>query len=626
MAGKKGVKQPSRPTTPRKVIRVPDVPPIAEFNIVGVGGSAGGFEAFSQVLQSLPPNPNIALIFVQHLAPHHGSALSTLLSNYTNLRVVEASEGARVAPNVVYVVPPNVQMELTEGCLHLGPRPTDITQHTPIDFFFRSLARTLRHNSIGVVLSGTASDGSLGVREIKTMGGITIAQDPATAKYDGMPRAAIATQAIDLVLAPKDIGPKLLQIAESPLLGSKRAGPQREESRPATVTEGQLERVFKRLMPACGIDFVHYKTPTIIRRLLRRMTLLRLPDIDSYIAYLEQTPDEVVKLHNDLLIHVTRFFREPDSFDLLAREVVPHLEIKADAPIRAWVAGCATGEEAYSLAIVLHEVLGERIQDARVQIFGTDVSESAVEYARHGFYPTTIAADVSPDRLRRFFVKSDGGYRVTNVLRDMCVFARQDLTRDPPFSRLDLICCRNVLIYMDGRLQKKLLSMCHYALKPSGVLLLGHAETIGYHSDLFSFMDKKHRMFRKKPGAVAPENAIGVPPPPARHDDAAHRITGGASQTRRVLNEANRIVIDRFAPPSVLLDQNFHVIQFNGQTGFFLEASPGEPSFHVLKLAREGLLHGLRTALQTVRKTRHAARRQGCASAADRIGAISTSR
>jgi two-component system CheB/CheR fusion protein len=587
------------------------VAPVVDFNIVGVGGSAGGFEAFSQMLQGMPASPNIALIFVQHLAPHHGSALSTLLSSYTNLKVVEATEGARVIPNTVYVVPPNVQMELQDGHLHLGPRPTDITQHTPIDFFFRSLARTLRQNAIGVVLSGTASDGSLGVREIKTMGGITIAQDPATAKYDGMPRAAIATQAIDLVLAPKDIGAKLVQIAESPLLGVQQANPKPVEEPPTAVTEAQLERVFKRLMPACGIDFVHYKTPTIIRRLLRRMSLLRLPDVESYIAYLEQTPDEVVKLHDDLLIHVTRFFREPESFDLLAREVLPQLEIKSDTPIRVWVAGCATGEEAYSLAIVLHEVLGDCLEDGRIQIFGTDVSETAVEYARHGFYPATVAADVSPERLRRFFVKSDGGYRVTKALRDMCVFARQDLTRDPPFSRLDIICCRNVLIYMDTRLQKKLLSMFHYALKSSGVLLLGHAESIGYNSDLFTFMDKKHRMFRKKPGATPSEGSIGVPTAPSKHDDHLHRTLGATPNTRRVLNDANRIVIDRFAPPSVLVDQNFHVVHFNGQTGLYLEPSPGEPSFHVLKLAREGLLHGLRTALQVARKTRRAARRQG---------------
>jgi two-component system CheB/CheR fusion protein len=341
------------------------------------------------------------------------------------------------------------------------------------------------------------------------------------------------------------------------------------------------------------------------------MTLLRMVDAEAYITYLEQTPGEVVNLYNDLLIHVTRFFREPDSFAALARDVLPNIEIRPDVPVRVWVAGCATGEEVYSLAILLHETLGDRLGEVRVQIFGTDVSESAVEYARHGLYPASIAGDVSAERLRRFFMKIDGGYRVTKALRDMCVFARQDLTRDPPFSRLDLICCRNVLIYMDMRLQKKLLSMFHYALKPNGVLLLGHAESIGYNSELFSLMDKKHRIFRKKPGVLPSASELDVSTAPIRANGITRAAGSSQGHTRVILNEANRIVLERYAPPSVLVDQNFHVVQFNGQTGLYLEPSPGEPSFQVLKLAREGLLHGLRMALQTARKTRRPSRRQG---------------
>ncbi len=291
--------------------------------------------------------------------------------------------------------------------------------------------------------------------------------------------------------------------------------------------------------------------------------------------------------------------------------LLPDIDTAAGAPLRAWVAGCATGEEAYSLAMFIYETIGDRPGEARVQIFGTDVSESAVEFARHGLYPPSIAADVSPERLRRFFTRGEGGYRVTKSLRDMCVFARQDLTRDPPFSRLDLICCRNVLIYMDMRLQKKLLSMFHYALKPNGVLLLGHAESIGYHSELFSLMDKKYPIFKKKPGVVTRAAELDVSAMSVRTDSVVRPARSAQSHARVVLNEANRIVIERYAPPSVLVDHNFHIVQFNGQTGPYLEPSPGEPSFHVLKLAREGLLHGLRTALQTARKTRKATRRQG---------------
>jgi two-component system CheB/CheR fusion protein len=579
-----------------------DAPP--EFSVIGVGASAGGFEAFVNLLEAMPPDPKLAVVFVQHLAPKHTSALPSLLATHTRMPVIEAVEGLRIEVNKVYVVPPNVQMELVDGHLHLGPRPEDRTQYTPIDFFFRSLARTLQNHAIGVVLSGTASDGALGVREIKAMGGITIAQEPTTAKYDGMPRSAIATLAVDLVLPPKEIAAKLVQFAKRPY---RRSVPGRPEPEP-TITEDQLERVLRLLLPACGVDFMHYKTPTIIRRLFRRMTLLRMVDAEAYISYLEQTPAEVINLYNDLLIHVTRFFREPESFSALAAEVLPRLEIKPDVPLRSWVAGCATGEEVYSLAILFHETLGDRLGEVRVQIFGTDVSETAVEYARHGLYPSSIAADVSPERLRQFFTSVDGGYLVTKALRDMCVFARQDLTRDPPFSRLDLICCRNVLIYMDTRLQKKLLTMFHYALKPEGVLLLGHAESIGYNSELFSLMDKKRRIFRKKPGAMLPATELDVAVP-VRTDAAVRPTSSNQAQARVILNEANRIVLERYAPPSVLVDHNFHVVQFNGQTGLYLEPSPGEPSFHILKLAREGLLHGLRTALQGARKTRKAARR-----------------
>src|SRR5918995_1479279 len=591
---------------PKKGVPLPAAPqPAPDFTIVGVGASAGGFEAFAQLLEGLPANPNIALIFVQHLAPHHSSSLAALLASHTSLPVVEATEGARIVANRVYVVPPNAQMEMVDGHLHLGPRPDDRSQYTPIDFFFRSLARTLKSHAVGVVLSGTASDGALGIREIKSMEGITFAQDPSTAKYDGMPRAAIATQMIDVIAPPDVIAAKVTQLSKHPYLAPPAA------SEPgASVKSEQLQRIFRVLLPACGVNFSHYKTGTIIRRLYRRMALLRMIDVDAYVSYLEQTPAEVVNLHNDLLIHVTRFFREPESFDVIARDVLPSLDLESGKPIRMWVAGCATGEEVYSLAMVVHEVLGEAV-DGRVQIFGTDVSDSAVGFARHGLYAASITEDVSPERLRQFFTKTDGGYRVTKPLRDMCVFARQDLTRDPPFSHLDLICCRNVLIYMDSALQRKLLSMFHYALKPSGVLMLGQAESIGYHSDLFAFMNKKNKIYRKKAGtATAP--SMDVFRPALKSERAAATVSiAGHSETRLVVNDAHHIIMERYAPPSVLLDQDFHVVQFNGQTGLYLEPSPGEPTFDILKLAREGLSHGLRLGLQAARKLRKPVKQTG---------------
>ncbi len=560
--------------------------PAPSFSIVGVGASAGGFEAFAQFLEGLQLDPNLAIIFVQHLAPHHSSSLAALLANHTPLAVLEATEGARVQPNRVYVVPPNTQMELIDGHLHLGRRPEDRSQYNPIDFFFRSLARALGAHAIGVVLSGTASDGALGIREIKTMEGITFAQDPSTAKYDGMPKAAIATQMVDVVASPADIASKVTQISKHPYL---TRSPEPEPG-PA-IEEEQLRRIFRLLLPACGVNFSHYKTPTIIRRLFRRMALLRMVEPEAYITHLERTPGEVVNLHNDLLIHVTKFFREPESFEFIAREVLPTRDLASAASLRMWVAGCATGEEVYSLAMIVHEAFDGKFEPGRVQIFGTDVSESAVGFARQGLYAASIADDVSAERLRAFFTKTDGGYQVSKALRDMCVFARQDLTRDPPFSHLDLICCRNVLIYMDAALQRKLLSMFHYALNPPGVLVLGRAESIGYHSDLFTLMNKKNKAYRKKAGAaIAPHMDVFRSPGLEGRACRARRRAAGPHETRLVLGDANRIIMQRYAPPSVLLDQHFSVVQFNGQTGLYLEPSPGEPSFDILKLAREGLV------------------------------------
>ncbi len=413
------------------------------FPIVGIGASAGGFEAFHHLLAALPPRPGLALVFVQHLAPQQASSLPALLGGYTPLPVTAVVQGVTVQRDHVYVVPPNAQMKLVDGHLRLTPRPADRSRFTPIDYFFRSLARTLRNRAVGVVLSGTASDGADGLRQIKAAGGIALAQDPGTTQYDGMPRAAIATGVVDLVLPPEQIALKLAEIAANPGLApalTRAPGGPAEE---VQVTPEQFDRICRLLLPAGGVDFLHYKSATIVRRLLRRMALLKLDGVEAYIAHLEQQPAEVLKLHSDLLIHVTRFFREPESFRVLGRDIVPDLLKKQtrEIPLRAWVAGCATGEEAYSLAIVLLEALGDRDADQRVQIFGTDVSEGAIQFARHGLYPPSIRADVSPERLQRFFVKSDGGYRVTRAVRDLlCLRAAGSHARSAVLaSRSDLL-------------------------------------------------------------------------------------------------------------------------------------------------------------------------------------------
>jgi two-component system CheB/CheR fusion protein len=592
--------------SPRGARPVRSADPGRPVTIVGIGASAGGLDAFTTVLRTLPARPGFAIVFVQHLAPQHESALVTLLSGQTALPVVQVNEGMQVKPNQVYVIPPNAQMVISGRALHITPRPGDRTQYTPVDAFFLSLARAAGRRAIGVILSGTASDGAIGIREIKAAGGTTIVQTPESAKYDGMPRAALASGMVDLALTPEQIGPALTQLARETHVPKVAPAPETE------ITDEQLSDVFDLLRAAHAVDFRHYKHPTIKRRLFRRMALHRVNDVGEYLKLLQTDGNELRNLYRDLLIQVTRFFREPESFDAITREVLPAIleHRTGDRPIRAWVSGCSTGEEAYSLAIILLEFLAKQQSNARVQIFATDVSETAIEQARAGVYPPAIENDVGADRLRRFFTKSDGGYRVSKMIRDLVVFARQDLVRDPPFSRLDLILCRNVLIYMDLPLQKKLLSVFHGALNTDGFLVLGQAETVGGQATLFSVVDKKFRVHRKRATAVAPTMLHSVENPATAPTNKKPRTDAPAAE-KALQAEVNRIINDRFAPPGVVVDSDLQIVQFRGQTGSFLEPAPGEASLSLLKMTREGLLYGLRSAIQRARKSRGPVRRSG---------------
>jgi two-component system CheB/CheR fusion protein len=575
------------------------------FSIVAVGASAGGLETFSEVLGHLTPPKNVAIVFVQHLSPGHASNLTELVANKTTLEVVTAANRMRIEAGHIYVMPPSVHMEVLDGAIHLLPRPTDRSQFTPIDFFMQSLARWARSRAIGVILSGTASDGAAGIREIKALGGITIAQAPQTAKYEGMPRAAIATGMIDLVLSPAEIADRLAHVGRHPYLLGAGDGTTQE------LDDDQLKQLFGLLRRASGVDFTQYKTPTIRRRLLRRMALLRLTDIDAYLRYLADMPAETKALSQDLLIHVTRFFREPESFDALATHVFSEwVSDRGEEPIRIWVPGCATGEEAYSIGMRLLEAFGDRALDRRIQIFATDVSEAAVEHARAGLYPIAISADVSPERLKRFFTRTDGSYRVIKALRDMCVFARHDLTRDPPFSRLDLVVCRNVLIYLDATVQKRLMSIFHYALKARGFLLLGPAETPGAHG-FFSVIDKKCRLFRKTAADGALPMALPIDVSPGGHAPLAQARFPMRGEGKTVQDEATRLILDRYGPPGVIVDAAQQIVQFRGHTGRYLEAASGEPNLSILKMARGGLLHPLRTMLQQAKRRSRIVRREG---------------
>ena len=583
----------------------------SEFMVVGVGASAGGLEAFTQLLRALPGDANVAIVYVQHLAPRYESTLPALLRDTTRMPVAQVTDYAQIKPGHVYIIPPNTFLSISRGQLRLSPRPEGRAQHCPIDHFFRSLADYAQQRAVGVILSGTDSDGAAGLREIKAVGGITFAQEPGTAKFDGMPRSAVSTGAVDSVLAPSAIATELARIAHHPLLRHVKA---RIPEAEVAITEDHWQRIFAMLRSASGVDFTHYKQPTLRRRLQRRMVLHKTTSIDQYLHYLQQNPQEVNALYQDILIHVTRFFREPESYEFLAASIFSQIvrdRQSGDQPIRIWVPGCSTGEEAYSIAICLLEFLGDDATSTPVQIFATDVSESAVEQARAGVYPESIAADVSAERLRRFFNKVDGSYRISKSVRDAVIFARQDLTRDPPFSKLDLIVCRNVLIYLGPVLQKKLMSVFHYAIRPTGFLMLGASETIGPYSDLFALADKRHKLYTKKINAVR----VNVEFPtgeyaPQRAAELDHKPLPDVRAGTTILNEANRQVLSRYAPAGVIVDEDLQIIQFRGQTGPFLEPAPGEASLNVLKMAREGLLYDLRAALNDARKGGTTARRE----------------
>jgi two-component system CheB/CheR fusion protein len=573
--------------------------------IVGIGASAGGLDAMSHLLRHLPPNTGMAYVLVQHLDPGHDSHLVQLLRKVARMPVLEASDNLPVQADHVYVIPPNARLSLHQGMLRVEPRAEERGHHTPIDFFFHSLAEDQGNRAIGVVLSGTGSDGTAGITAIKAHGGLAFAQDD-TAQYDGMPQSAIDSGCVELALPPEGIAQELVRISQYPPAMDDSSAVADEVAQDS----GALQDLFRLLSSITGVDYANYKRSTVLRRLHRRQAHHRLEAMEDYVSYAQEHPEEVEALHQDLLIHVTRFFRDPEVFEAVATRVFSSLEEgPADLPVRIWVPGCSTGEEAYSLVIRLWEMLGDRAGSMAIKLFATDISEPTLQQARSGKYPETITADVSPERLRRFFVQEPGGYRIGKALRDTCVFARHDMTRDPPFSNLDLISCRNVLIYLSPALQKRVLPYFHYALKPEGILALGSSEEIGALSEFFTVVDPHHKIYLRK--ATPSQLPLGFPagdklsrsrPSPAR----THEIPRGADLQR----EADRMVLGRYAPAGVVITPEGEILQFRGQTGSFLAPAPGSASLNVLKMAREGLLLGLRAAIEEAMRTGVPSRRE----------------
>lgn len=587
------------------------------FTIVGVGASAGGYEAFVDFLEHLPTDTGMGIVLVQHLDPKHKSKLTELLRQSTKVPVVEARDGIAVEANHVYVIPENANMKLSEGQLRLSQRKAHEMPPMPIDIFFRSLAHEQQNRAIGVVLSGTGTDGTLGIEAIKGEGGITLAQDEKSSKYFGMPGNAFRSGSVDFLMSPAEIAAELGRIAKHPYLGRSA------QNRPKTGTGSEIEKLmeegsdsmntlFRLLRSRTAVDFTYYKQSTLKRRILRRMLLHRIETLGAYVRMLQGNPQEVDALFNDLLINVTNFFRDPGTFAVLKRKIFPRM-LKAhpeDTPLRFWVCGCSTGEEAYSIAMSLVEFFEKSKQHRQVQIFATDISDKGIERARAGIFPENIAQDVTPERLRRFFTKVNGNYQVHKSIRDMCVFARQNVLVDPPFGNLDLVACRNVLIYFGPHLQRKIIPLFHYSLRPKGFLVLGGSETIGANAEHFVLMDKKHKIYSKKqmfgrqeldiPARLAePSQKRSVP------GVESHR-PGVAPNPGNLQQYVDRILLRDFSPGAVVVNRDFDVVQFRGRTGDYLEHSSGAASLNLLGMVHDSLAMHLRLALN--KAARHHAR------------------
>jgi two-component system CheB/CheR fusion protein len=575
------------------------------FPIVGIGASAGGLDAFTHLLKALPENTGMAFVLVQHLDPHHGSQLPEILSVATSMPVRTVEDGMHVRPDEVFVIPPNTTMILEDGVLRLDDRKPGL--HLPIDVFFESLARVQGGRAIAIVLSGNASDGSQGVKAVKAECGLTFAQDDASAQHIGMPRNAIATGAIDYVLSPPEIARELVHLSQHPFVLPPQPNEPGQEILPDG--NGELKKIFRSLRLSTKVDFSHYKRNTIRRRIGRRMIVNRVRNLSEYAQLLQERPDEVRELYRDLLISVTNFFRDPGVFTVLTH-LLKDLMAGRDPgePFRVWVPGCATGEEAYSLAICLKELLDDTGLTTPIQLFATDISDSGLDRARSGMYPDLIAQDVSPERLRRFFVRVDRGFQISKAIRESCVFARQDVIDDPPFAHTDLISCRNLLIYLDSALQRKVLPVFHYSLNPTGLLLLGNAESIAAASDLFSVIDRQHRIYGRKPGPA--RLTLNLPPDGDREkaDPVKIRTTLTGIELQK---KADLLIQNKYAPAAVVVDSDLRILHFRGQTGFYLEPAHGEATLSLLGMTRAGLAAPLRKALKTAAVRRNPVRETG---------------
>ena len=614
MKQKKGDKATrARPEAADKTAEVHASGALVDFPIVGIGASAGGLAAFEAFFSGMPADadPGMAFVLVQHLAPNHKSILTDLIRRYTRMLVFEVEDGMRVQPNCTYIIPPNRDMAFLNGTLQLMEPSAPRGQRLPIDFFFRSLAQDQHERAIGIVLSGTGSDGTLGVRAIKGEGGMVMVQDPASTEYDGMPRSAMGTGLVDYVLPPAEMPAQTIAYV------SHAFGRLPHPTPPVPKVENALQKIFILLRTQTGHDFSQYKPSTIHRRIERRMAINQIETIEDYVKFMQQTNGEVTTLFRDMLIGVTSFLRDPEAFKALEEQVIPQIFANkpAGAAIRIWSPGCSTGEEAYSLAILLAERQEAMKQRFKIQVFATDIDSHAIATARAGIYSASIAADISQARLTRFFSAEPDAYRIGEGIRDMLVFSEQNIIKDPPFSKLDLICCRNLLIYLGSDLQKKIIPLFHYALNPGRFLFLGTSETIGEFDDLFAALDRKAKLYQRKEDFSGTQRAVigRFLSPMATPDAMLPRAPEKTAGLRKLpLRELTEQALLQQAAPTALVNDQGDIFYLHGRTGMYLEPAPGEAgTSNILKMAREGLRRALTTALHKVAGTKEMVRCPG---------------
>ncbi|MGM0644466.1 MAG: chemotaxis protein CheB [Thermodesulfobacteriota bacterium] len=572
------------------------------FPVVGLGASAGGLEALKSFFSKLPEKSGMAFIVVMHLKPGQPSMMPDLIQKITKTPVTAAEDGQTVEPDHIYVIPPGKDINVYNGCIQLMDqvkKPVPL----PVDHFFRSLAMDRGNKAAGVILSGTGSDGTLGIKEIKACDGLVLAQSRESAGYDGMPASAAGTGVVDLVLPPEEMPNVLIQYFLH--MGSKKAmepGPGKENKQ-----QDWLNKIFAVLRTRVGHDFSYYKTSTILRRIERRMGLNHISGHETYLRFMRENPAEVDALFREFLIGVTSFFREPESFERLAKDILPDFfnKFSNDETFRVWIPGCSTGEEVYSLAMVLLECLDRISGHIGIQLFGTDIDNDAIEKARQGVYPASISAHVSEDRLKRFFKEEEGSFRIKKEIRDCAVFSTQDIIKDPPFPRIHLLCCRNLLIYLDEKAQKKVLPVFHYTLNPGGILMLGSSETIGSFSNLFKPLNSKCKIFMRQEVPRALRQIVDFPSgTPSVKGLPAHISEVQASDRYSDIGQLTRkAVMDQFAPTAVLIDGQGELLHVHGRTGKYLETPSGPPTNNILDLCREGLRIHLSSALREAKSS-----------------------